>query len=339
MRKSIGVLVWIVFMAPGLICDQAAAAADAARSYTPMEAVKVLDKTLSSKHRKNLFIPFSDAEWFNFGWVPGTREGLGLMDIDNRQRNRLDNVLRSVLSPEGFKKIKNIILAESALAKIENAPSYRNPKKYWLAIFGKPLPDKLWGLRFEGHHLSLNVTLKGNQIISGMPSFIGTNPSKIPFGPHKGLRPLAREADAAWALYKSLTSNQQKEARVGDNVLGGLKSLAGTKSYNLGNSEGLSSVQMTERQTKLLIDVVKAYAEIMPESYSKPYLSSLMRRDINQMYFFWDGAQEPGGSYLFRIQGRRLLIEHDAHDNNGHIHSVWRDRGFDFGIETRWTRR
>ena len=287
--------------------------------------------------RKYLVRPFNHQERFNFGWVPGTRDGVSLKEINAKQHKLLFDVLRSVLSHEGFKKIKNVLHAEAALAEIEGAHEYRNPQKYWLAIFGKPISGQLWGLRFEGHHLSLNLTLKGNQIVAAMPTFIGSNPSKIPSGPHKGVRPMARDMDAAWALYKSLTPEQMKRARDGGSLLGGLKSFAGTKKYNIGYQDGLPTSDMTGQQLDLMLKIIKAYVEILPATYVKSYLESLKHREIDSLRFHWSGAEEPGNAYLFRLQGRRLLIEHDAHEESGHIHSIWRDKGFDFGIKTRWT--
>jgi hypothetical protein len=303
----------------------------------PIAAVTAFTKALPAELRSRLLYPFNHDERFNFGWVPGTREGVSLKDVDNKQRALFYDVLRSVLSPTGFKKVKNILLAEAALAVIEDAPSYRDPRKYWLTVFGKPGLNQKWGLRFEGHHLSLNYTFKGNRIDAAMPSFIGSNPSVIPSGPHKGLRPLARDIDSVWALYNSLTPAQKNRAREGGGLLGGLKSSPGTKTYNIGYQDGITVVEMTEKQISLLLDVVKAFIEYLPAPYVQSYLKSLRRREIGSLRFHWSGADKPGGSYLYRIQGRRLLIEHDAHDDSGHIHSIWRDKGFDFGIKTRWT--
>ena len=303
----------------------------------PIASVKALISSLSKVLREDLIRPFKHPERFNFGWVPGTRDGVSLKDINVKQRKLMFDVLRSVLSPEGFQKIRNILHAEAALAKIEDAPDSRSPQKYWLAIFGEPATHQRWGLRFEGHNLSLNLTLKGNKIIAAMPTFIGSNPSKIPSGPHKGVRPMARDMDAAWALYKSLTTEQQKKAREDSSLLGGFKSFAGTKHYNVGYQNGLTTVDMSDRQIELMLNIIKAYVEILPRPYAKLYLESLKHREIDSLRFHWNGAEEPGQAYLFRLQGRRLLIEHDAHDESGHIHSIWRDKGFDFGIKTRWT--
>lgn len=327
------IFIFMVLLSVGAASVQSAPV----QAQQPIAAVNAFVKAIPSKFRKQLLYPLNHEERFNFGWVPGTRDGVSLKELHAEQRKLLFDVLQTVLSEKGIKKVKNIIRAEAALAEIEDAPEYRNPYKYWLTIFGNPKPEKKWGLRFEGHHLSLNITLKGNEIISAMPSFVGTNPSKITAGPHKGLRPMARDMDAAWAFYKSLRPEQRQRARDGGSLLGGLKSSAGTKKYDIGYPDGLPTIDMTEKQSKLLMDIIVAFVEIMPASYRGAYLKTLRRREFDTIRFHWSGSEQPGDSYLYRIHGRRLLIEHDAHDDSGHIHSIWRDKGFDFGISTRWT--
>lgn len=149
----------------------------------PIASVKLFLNSLSKVLRKDLVRPFEHHERFNFGWVPGACDGVSLKDINVKQRKLMLDALRSVLSPEGFQKVQNILHAEAALAKLEEAPDYRSPQKYWFAVFGKPKQQQLWGLRFKGHHISLNLTLKANKIVAAMPTFIGSNPSKIPSGP------------------------------------------------------------------------------------------------------------------------------------------------------------
>lgn len=70
-----------------------------------------------------------------------------------------------------------------------------DPGAYYFAVFGYPGPGP-WGLRFEGHHLSLNLTYNADEMISGTPLFLGSNPE--PFDessePKVLLSPLLAEA-------------------------------------------------------------------------------------------------------------------------------------------------
>src|SRR5204863_375511 len=69
-----------------------------------------------------------------------------------------------------------------------------------------------WGWRVEGHHLALNFTLDGSQIVSATPAFFGANPATVKDGPRKGLRTLAEAEDLARELFQSLDDSQKKVA-------------------------------------------------------------------------------------------------------------------------------
>ena len=49
-----------------------------------------------------------------------------------------------------------------------------------LEFFGDPDPKGTWGYRFEGFHLSLNVTVVEGRWISVTPSFFGAIPAVVP---------------------------------------------------------------------------------------------------------------------------------------------------------------
>ncbi|MEZ4902477.1 MAG: DUF3500 domain-containing protein [Spirosomataceae bacterium] len=48
---------------------------------------------------------------------------------------------------------------------------------FFISIWGKPQDKDPWGLDFGGHHLALNLTVKGKNI-SVSPFFVGTDPSR-----------------------------------------------------------------------------------------------------------------------------------------------------------------
>ena len=61
-----------------------------------------------------------------------------------------------------------------------------------------------WGRRFEGHHLSVNVTDLGPQGQILAPLFMGANPARVPSGPKEGSRLLAAEGHVAFELLRML---------------------------------------------------------------------------------------------------------------------------------------
>ena len=54
-------------------------------------------------------------------------------------------------------KHENILRRVETEAGVANA-SRRDPGLYYTAVFGKPGDSTPWAWRFEGHHLSINVT-------------------------------------------------------------------------------------------------------------------------------------------------------------------------------------
>ena len=54
-------------------------------------------------------------------------------------------------------KHENILRRIETEAGVANA-SRRDPGLYYTTIFGKPAAAAAWAWRFEGHHLSINVT-------------------------------------------------------------------------------------------------------------------------------------------------------------------------------------
>ena len=89
--------------------------------------------------------------------------------------------LEGVLTAHGMAVVRGAIDREARLAKIEDNPDFRDPGKYYLALFGQPGAG-VWGFRFEGHHLSLNLTFEGDLITSLTPFLLGANPKDLPEG-------------------------------------------------------------------------------------------------------------------------------------------------------------
>jgi len=164
-----------------------------AQTSTPVAAARAYIASLITAERKTL-MSFDDTDRRAARLTPGRRGGLSLRAMRPATRAATWRVLQSVLSPAGVRMVRAVIDRERRLAVIEQSPEYRHPDKYYLAIFGTPGPGR-WGLRFEGHHLSINLTLQGNRIVTVLPFLIGANPRKGP--PGDVLLPFIRSARTA----------------------------------------------------------------------------------------------------------------------------------------------
>lgn len=286
-------------------------------------------ESLGSK-KADVQFEFNDPERFNFRWVPASRKGIPLNELTAEQQHALSTIFKTVLSESGEKKVDAIIATEAALGAITNSPGYRDPGKYYTVAFGQPGAGK-WALRFEGHHLSVNLTFAGPELISGTPLFLGANPETIPDGPDQGLRALKPEVDEAKILFDSLTKSQREKARGNGEWFAGFLTDAGSRRADLGKPSGIPAIELSDAQQKQLRRLIAAYVNTLNHSYASNYLTRTVANDWNNVHFFWKGDTAKGENFYYRIAGRRLFIEHDAHAGATHIHAIWRDAENDFG--------
>ncbi|MFT5124424.1 MAG: hypothetical protein ACI97B_003059, partial [Verrucomicrobiales bacterium] len=146
----------------------------------------------------------------------GRRFGVSIEHMTPHQTILAYNMLNSVLSQRGYLTASTVMTLEQVLHELENKSERRNPRRYFVSIFGKPSKTDTWSWRFEGHHMSVNVTLVKGHLHSITPSFFASNPAEVTEGPFKGLRALAEEEDLARQLIKSLNAEQQKKAIFAD---------------------------------------------------------------------------------------------------------------------------
>jgi hypothetical protein len=278
--------------------------------------------------RGRALLAFQSAEREDWHYIPRRRAGLALGDMDDGELRAARALLRSALSPEGHRKLEGILLLEGILGALEGNPAFRDPARYHLALFGEPGPKVPWGFRFEGHHLSLNVTAAGVAVAT-TPTFLGANPAEVPSGPRKGLRILAPEEDLGRAFLASLTPAQRKRAVIAAAAPLDLVTEASRRAA-LAGFEGLPAAEMTPTQRAALMRLVGVYAHNFPDDIAHGHLHRIERAGIERLHFAWAGSAAPKESHYYRIHGPTHLIEYDNRGGD-HIHTVFRDLQDDFG--------
>jgi hypothetical protein len=200
-----------------------------------------------------------------------------------------------------------------------------------VSIFGAPGPGKTWGWRFEGHHLSLSFTVVDGVHISSTPSMMGTNPSIVSDGPHKGLQILADEENIARELAKSLSVNQKSKAIISENAPADILTENRRKISPLAPA-GIGWKSLNGDQQKLVWKLVKTYVERARGEIAEADLKKITAAGQENIHFAWAGGLERGQGHYYRIQGPTFLVEYDNTQNNAnHIHCVYRDFNEDFG--------
>lgn len=289
---------------------------------------------LPSEQQAVLRFPFDDSRRREWHYTPGERRGVSLAEMAREPAKAVHDLLITAVSRPTHTRVAAIAGLEDVLDEAEGGRRGRHAGDYWTAVFGEP-GDKVWGWRFEGHHISINVTLSGD-MISATPLFLGANPATI--SDHEGRtisRPLAPEEDVALALIGSLDPTQRERAVTADRAPADILSgdAADVSEEAPGWPAGLPATALRPDQVSALRDLAAIYVNRLALVLAEPLLNQL-DKDLPGFNFAWAGPTAPatGRPHYYRLEGPRFLVEFDNRQNGAnHVHSVWRDPGGDFG--------
>jgi len=271
---------------------------------------------------------FKDDERFDWHFIPKPRKGLPIKEMTPPQRLLAHALLSSGLSQRGYLKAVTIMSLEQILYDLENKAPHRDANLYFVTIFGNP-GKAPWAWRVEGHHLSLNFALAGDEVLAVTPSFLGSNPAQIQSGPRKGLRVLGGEEDLARQLVKSLSAEQRQIALITNVAPRDIITGADRKAKPL-EPLGIAGSHLTEPQRGILTALLREYIFRCRPEIAEPNLNAI--QNLGKIHFAWAGGIEPGEGHYYLVQGPTFLLEYDNTQNEAnHIHAVWRDLGNDFG--------
>jgi Protein of unknown function (DUF3500) len=260
-------------------------------------------------------------------------------------------LVKAGTSESGYVAATTIMSLESILLEQEGKKGamVRNPGWYFFTIFGSPSKTGKWGWRVEGHHLSINFTMEGMQVVASSPCFFGANPAEVKSGANKGKRVLPQAEDFARDLFKSLDEDQKKIAyqkmpfdEPGENpkTKGKQAYKSRTKTPLVGKTVGLAAEKMTKEQRETLHKLVKSYTGRLPADVAELEWKQVKDGGFENIHFGFTGSAEGAGKgFTYRVQGPSFVIEflNMQSDSGGnpanHIHSCWRRIQGDFGIK------
>jgi hypothetical protein len=296
------------------------------------EAANNFLNALTPEQQAQATYPLKDEERFDWHFIPKPRKGLPFKDMTSAQQQLAHALLNSGLSQRGYAKAVTIMSLDAVLKEIEQGKGpTRDPNLYFFTIFGKPGPTDAWAWRVEGHHLSLNFVVRGDEVLAATPAFFGSNPAEVRDGPRKGLRVLGEEEDLGRQFINSLTPDEQKVAII-TNIAPKEIITGNQRKVMLLNPPGLAASKMTGKQRDALLALIKDYAHRHRLEVAEADLKKIEHSGFGKVCFAWAGALEPGQGHYYRIQGPTFLLEFDDTQNNAnHIHTVWRDFANDFG--------
>jgi hypothetical protein len=299
-------------------------------------------ESLDAGQRERAVRPFTDATRTAWHFVPkNDRKGVQLRDMTDVQQEAALALLRSVVSATGYDKATGIMQLDELLRIIEGekAKNIRDAKRYFVTLFGTPADRGSWGLSIEGHHLSLNVTIRDGVVVDSTPQFLGANPAEVkttyPGLPPTGYRVLRDEEALAFELVNSFDAGQRRRAVIAVEPPREIRA-AGEPQAARDAVAGTAYGDLNTVQQALLRRLVEVYCRVMPDAVAEERLALIDCWD--DVHFAWAGSLEPGVGHAYRVEGPTFAIEFvnvqpDAEGNPAnHIHCIWRDRTGDFDL-------
>jgi hypothetical protein len=262
----------------------------------------------------------ADRRWIEYR--PRPRPGLILAGLGIPARKAVFRLVATGLNTAAFAQMMAIIGLEEVLDRREDYVRHRHSEDYRILVFGTPGDDR-WGWRFEGHHLSVTMTV-ADGVVSPAPVFLGANPSRVDLAGRPVLRPLGVEEDLGRELLLSMTPAARDRAVVSPDAPWDIRT--GQKSRaTVIEPLGVARQDLRPGERSLLDQLAAAYLARLPDE-----LAERLRTD--DLHFAWEGPDRPGRRHYYRIQGGDLLIEFDqTADGDGHAHTVLRRPTGDFG--------
>lgn len=266
------------------------------------------------------------------------RNGVKLGDMTAAQQQAALDVVKATLSPDGFEKVMNIVMADEVLETRTAATRPAGSRirfgraEYYVAILGTPSTTAPWMLQFGGHHLAINVTLAGRENVL-TPSHTGAQPASYSLE-GRTIRPLGDENDKAFTLINALNPEQQRQALLGYEVR---NLVAGPgEDGKVIVPEGIRGSVLDARQRAALLDLIGEWVGILDNSAAATKMAEV-QANLPDTYFAWAGSTTNGSPAYFRIQGPTVLVEYApqgrGEGSTDHIHTIYRDPTNEYGAK------
>lgn len=282
---------------------------------------------LTAEGQQLTCFPFADSRRIQWSYLPGTRPGVPLSSLGGPARKAAHRLLAAALSRHAFAQAVTIMALEEVLDLDEGGRLGRHSDGYHVAVFGTP-GDDAWAWRFEGHHLSVNVTVADGQPTAA-PLFMGANPAQVRHDGQPVVAPLLREEELARALVAALPARLREQTAIAGPTPGDIITGTARAAGDRLEPPGVPASRLPSRCRDILGLLLGTYLGRLA-----PDLASAERERIadTDLTFAWSGGQGEGEASYYRVQAPGLLVEYqNSRRGSGHAHTVIRRPGSDFG--------
>lgn len=305
----------------------------------PEDQLNTITFSFEDKHR---------TEWTNLPIGLAERPGLRYGELSEASRRAFHRVLTTLLSSQGYLKVTSIMRLDDILNEVyatwhkqkrlpdsvyEEIKSLNwNFENYFISIWGTPNPKEPWGLKLEGHHISLNLSATEGSY-SMTPLFLGTDPSEVLITKYAGLRVLSTEEDLGFKMINALNDEQKKQATLSQEVPRDILTNPASP-QRIDEYQGIKGGDLTPKQKYYLERLILEYVNNLDFEKAHAYEEIITTSDLNDTYFAWIGSHQQGKPHYYQINSPNFMIEYDNVGFQGaadHIHTIWREKGNDFG--------
>ncbi len=291
-------------------------------------AALALLAALDDQQRVSAAQPFEDdaaRRWLEYR--PRRRPGASIAHMDETPRKAAHRLLSTGLSEHAYAQAMSIIALEEVLDRREQWRRGRHSNDYWVSVFGDPAGDAPWSWRFEGHHLSVTMTVADGQV-SPAPVFFGANPACVSYAGRPVSRPLAPEEDLAQVLLDAMAPAERDLAVVSGQPPGDIRTGTSPRAREGIEPLGVATGQLGSGARAVLGELVTLYLDRLPAELAAREAARLAG---GEQYFAWEGPARSTARHYYRVQGDDLLIEYDTTSDGNHAHTVLRRPRSDFG--------
>ncbi len=272
-------------------------------------AAAALIESLDDSQREQLLQPLDTEErreWTNLPARPDA-DGLRLGLMNDSQVKLACELMASLFSEQGYRKMCNIMLADDQLLRGGRARQGFGTEEFSIVIFGEPSATEPWGFQLDGHHVGVNVSVTGEDMTMS-PSFIGTQPEAFNIADNR-IRPIGDEIDGAYALAGSLTDDQRRRAILRPER-GRILTGPG-RDDQVPTPKGIPCESFTVEQKAAVLQLIGRWVNDLPPAQAE--------RRMKQI----------------EAQGPSLIIEYACQDLGGnpldHLHTMYRDPTNEYG--------
>ena len=305
------------------------------KERTPQAMAAAANKflaTLDDEQQAKVHHKLDSAErkkWTNLPARPDAG-GLRLGDCTTQQVNAACQMMATMFSEHGYKKMCSIMLADDQLLQGGRPRQGFGTVDFSIVIFGTPDAEKPWGFQIDGHHLGVNLAIEGDKLVLS-PSFVGTQPYKFTLASDTFV-PMNNETRLAHKLINALPEDLREKAVLGARR-GNLRTGPGRDGV-VPEARGVSCKTFSDQQKKIVMDLIREWVNFLPEKQAEARMKQI-ESEIDETRFAWNGATPAGSDISYAVQGPSLIIEYACQGMGGnpldHLHSIYRNPKNEYG--------